>query len=251
MLRKIATFALLALLTGCAAQPVQTQPTTVTTLPVTSVPTTETTAPATTAPVTAPKAFCEVLEANGMTLQTLTQLGCNQLVTVGAEGTAAQIALYCLEDGSWQEILQCTGYVGKNGTAEQKQEGDKCTPKGLFPVLEAFYIGLPPQTLLPSFQITKDTYWVDDPASAYYNQRAEGTQNKDWRSAEHMSAYPDSYEYGFVIGYNTEAVPGAGSAIFFHVGSRPTAGCIAADRSAVLSILAALDQAQTPYIIIY
>lgn len=56
-----------------------------------------------------------------------------------------------------------------------------------------------PNTGLTTFKITNDTYRVDDPNSAYYNKRVDGTQNKDWNSAEYMIDHPTEYEYGFVI----------------------------------------------------
>ena len=149
-----------------------------------------------------------------------------------------------------QELLSCGGYVGKNGAVDEKREGDKSTPRGLYSIEQAFYFAEAPVTGLPTFQITKDTYWVDDPESKYYNKRVEGTENQDWTSAEHMYRYSKSYEYGFVVGYNVEAVPYAGSAIFFHVSDHPTAGCIATDREFVLQYLAVLDETKNPYILI-
>ena len=59
-----------------------------------------------------------------------------------------------------------------------------------------------------------------------------------------------AYRYGFVIGYNMPPVPGKGSAIFFHVGSTPTAGCIAASEDHVLALLGRLDAAGSPQILI-
>ncbi len=202
--------------------------------------------------VTAPETLTGLLAESGSDLQTLADLGCRQLITVEAQGTEAQINLYLLENDQWirQEDLSCRGYVGAAGTKAEKQEGDKATPQGLFPVTEGFYIGEAPETALPLFQITKDTYWVDDPKSQHYNKRIEGVENKDWASAEQMIQYGKAYEYGFVIGYNPEAVPYAGSAIFFHVGDRPTAGCVATDKFFVLQYLAVLSQAQKPYIFI-
>jgi L,D-peptidoglycan transpeptidase YkuD (ErfK/YbiS/YcfS/YnhG family) len=51
-----------------------------------------------------------------------------------------------------------------------------------------------------------------------------------------------SYRQAAVIDYNRpKAVPGHGSAIFFHVGGRgPTAGCIAIEESALRGILRTL-----------
>ena len=77
----------------------------------------------------------------------------------------------------------------------------------------------------------------------------EGTAEKDWNSAEHMIDY-DVYRYGFVIDYNTAAAYNAGSAIFFHISSNPTAGCIGTDESFVLGYLAKLDASANPFILI-
>ena len=254
MNRKIFSFFLAAvLLTACApATPLPSASWTETTQE-TSAPIPETTQIATLPAVTAPEALSAALAANGMSLQTLTALGCAQLVTVCADGTSAQICMYALADYAWQhqEALCCAGFVGRKGVTAQKQEGDKCTPTGLFPITQGFYIGDAVDTGLSAFPITKDTYWVDDPNSQYYNRHMEGTEQKDWRSAEHMLSHPASYACGFVIGYNTEAIPHAGSAIFLHVGTKPTAGCIATDRNSVLSLLATLDETKTPYILIY
>lgn len=246
------------LLAGCASAPaVQTKPQTTppaeSTIPTETTAPAETTIPPTTVPqITADEEFSALLAENGITLQDLDALGCKQLMAVVSDGYAATLALYNLEDYQWQrqDELSCDGYVGKNGTNPKKQEGDKCSPQGLFPILEAFYAKDAPQTGLDTFQITEGTYWVDDPNSAYYNQRVIGTENKDWRSAERMWLSPQVYKYGFVIGYNMEHIPYAGSAIFFHINDGYTAGCIATDEASLLAYLAALSASRNPYILI-
>ena len=264
MKRKIVSiFLVAALLTACGYRsPERTEESyepaqTVTETACVTVPPTEESVPPTTEPevteprITAPAALTEMLEANGSSLQELTGLACMQLVTVAVEGTEAQIDLYLLENNQWQrqELLSCGGYVGKNGAVDVKREGDKCTPRGLYSIEQAFYFAEAPVTGLPTFQITKDTYWVDDPESKYYNKRVEGTENKDWKSAEHMIAYSE-YLYGFVVDYNVTAEKGAGSAIFFHINDNPTAGCIATGEKMVLAYMAQLDKYQNPKILI-
>lgn len=182
---------------------------------------------------------------------------CGQLVVVQASGSNAQITCYQLDAGGlWQNAgLDCAGFVGKNGVSADSYEGSKMTPAGFFPVREAFYFNEVPETGLPSFQVTQNTYWVDDPDSPHYNQWVEldeaGGMEKDFDSAEHMIDYPGSYEYGFVVGFNDDpVVPGKGSAIFFHISTSATLGCIATDRQHVLDILKFLDVNQNPYILI-
>ena len=136
--------------------------------------------------------------------------------------------------------MVCSGYLGRNGTNDSKKEGDGCTPLGLYSVGSGFYIKEAPETGLDLFQITQDTYWIDDPNSQFYNQCVEGTENKDWKSAEHMISYSKEYLYGFVVDYNLAAEKGVGSAIFFHINSNPTAGCIATTEEMVRHALRAM-----------
>ena len=208
--------------------------------------------PPTEAAVTAPDDMKSVLASNGNSVEQLSALGCKQLVTVQSSGSSASINMYNLTDNVWQKdaALSCQGYVGANGVTSDMHEGGYASPRGLYSVGEAFYIYSKPQTGLATFEVTNNTYWVDDPDSKYYNKRVEGTADKDWYSAEHMIDYTTAYEYGFVINYNLEAKYNAGSAIFFHVSYRPTAGCVGTDRDYVLKYLAALDAGLNPYIII-
>jgi L,D-peptidoglycan transpeptidase YkuD (ErfK/YbiS/YcfS/YnhG family) len=234
--KKLLTLVLALLLAGCGAEEaVQT-----TWVETTAVTVTETPEPPETAQITA--ATEPALPVAGVSLPE----GCRQLLVVEAEGTEASITLYALET-DWQAVYSCRGFVGLRGVRFQKTEGDKATPAGLYPIREAFFQELCPQTGLATFGITTQTYWVDDPNCSHYNRRVEG--KGDWASAEKMADF-EEYRYGFVVGYNEACVPGAGSAIFFHVGDGPTNGCIAAEEEAVLACLALLDQRATPHIFI-
>lgn len=246
------------LLFGRPAQPPQPQDITAASTgeipPATSAqtlpPTEESTMPPTQPPAQ-PEELTQLLAAEGVTFDQLTENGCRQLICVTAHRTAAQIRYFSCREGLWEESdsLSCVGHVGTSGVREEKQEGDGATPTGLYPIREAFYIGQPPQTGLDIFEITPDTYWVDDPDSEFYNQKVEGTAAKDWNSAEHMIDYP-VYRSGFTVGYNEEAAYKAGSAIFFHIGDHPTAGCIATEEAMVLAYLEQLDRTANPYILI-
>ena len=193
-----------------------------------------------------------LLSQNGNTVDDLSAVNCSQLITVDSNGATAKINFYRLQNNQWifDNDMSCSGFVGAKGVTQDMQEGRKASPKGLYSIGDAFYINNAPATGLTSFKITKDTYWVDDPNSAYYNKRVEGTQNKDWNSAERMIEHPAEYEYGCVINYNTNAVYNAGSAIFFHVSNKPTAGCIGTSKEFVLKYLSKLNSSSNPYILI-
>jgi L,D-peptidoglycan transpeptidase YkuD (ErfK/YbiS/YcfS/YnhG family) len=176
-----------------------------------------------------------------------------QLVVVDDSDGTISTHFFELDDtNGWTELteLKAQAWGGSNGIRSKQHEGDKVTPVGQFQVLEAFYIDIEPKTGLDIFRITNDTYWVDDPDSVFYNKRIEGTDNKDWKSAEHMISYPNSYKYGFVIGYNPDCTPGLGSAVFFHVAERNTIGCVGVSEKTCLQYLAILDKDLSPYILI-
>ena len=200
-----------------------------------------------------PEALTAMLKRSLVSYEQLAGVDCRQLIVVDAKQEKASISMYvCGENGLWTDTgFNTEGYVGANGVSRESYEGSRMTPAGVFPIEEAFYIEDKPETGLPTFQITENTYWVDDVESELYNQRIELAGEKTWKSAEHMIEYPDAYKYGFVVGYNMNPVEtGRGSAIFFHIGDRATLGCVATSEEMVLAYLKKLDETMHPYIVI-
>ena len=197
--------------------------------------------------------FSGLLNKGGITIDDLNEKNIKQLIVVESNNTSASISFYEYDNEQWKgnTSLNSSGYVGSQGTTSEPSEGKAATPKGLYSIGDAFYQSDKPNTNLSSFKITSNTYWVDDPNSVYYNKRVEGTSNKDWNSAEHMSEI-GVYKYGFVINYNVNPViKGAGSAIFFHISSNnPTGGCVSAPEDKVVDYLSRLDKSKNPYILI-
>ena len=193
----------------------------------------------------------QALNTAGISQEQLIEKKVQQLIVVTSEGDRAEVSMYELENGEWCDLgLTFQGFVGKYGVSKEAKEGANMTPFGLYSVGEAFCMKEKPETGLSVFAITPDTYWVDDPASQFYNKRREGTVDKDWNSAEHMIDFPYQYEYGFDIEYNKEPiVPGKGSAIFFHINDKCTAGCVAVSREECLAYLKALKQEKHPHIL--
>lgn len=176
----------------------------------------------------------------------------NQLILVTTKGygtSKAQIQTFERNSkGGWVKVLSTSGFIGKNGFATKKVEGDGKSPRGKYSIGTAFGQKGNPGTRLPFKNITNDDVWVDDPKSSLYNtwQSKKAIQGK-WKSAEKM-AIP-SYVYGFVINYNVRRVPGAGSAIFFHVATGHTLGCTGASQKNMVDILKWIDPAKKPVII--
>ena len=199
-------------------------------------------------------ALSMILSDTGHSFDELQKNKCSQLIIVESNYNTAQLSMFEKDkNGIWNNIeeLETSGYVGAAGVSDKSFEGSWQTPKGFFPVGEAFYIHNKPTTGLESFQITQNTYWVDDPNSDYYNQKVESEGAIDWNSAEHMIDI-QNYEYGFVINFNMSPIEkGKGSAIFFHISSSPTAGCVGTSQEMVLEYLKVLDKDKNPYILTF
>ena len=182
----------------------------------------------------------------------------DHLIVVDTNDSTGTVYCYQQADnGYWWNIagdgkpLTDKCYIGENGADFVITENSKKTPLGFYQLGEGFYIDEKPSTSYPMFKITDDTYWVDDPKSKYYNQKVEGTDNKDWKSAEHMISETDAYKYGIVINYNTDpVVANAGSAIFMHCKNSTTSGCVAVPEDIMKTILEWLDKDSNAFIFI-
>lgn len=120
-----------------------------------------------------------------------------------------------------------------------KREGDRKAPAGVFPLEFSFgtrakvFQG---KSLFHYRKTSASHFWVDDSASAFYNQwvdLSDDSIRKDWNSAETLKRADGLYDLVIVVGHNRgKVVPERGSAIFLHSWSgpgRPTIGCTAMD----------------------
>jgi L,D-peptidoglycan transpeptidase YkuD (ErfK/YbiS/YcfS/YnhG family) len=183
------------------------------------------------------------------------KLACAQILLVRVQGAKAEVRCYDRPGTTaWRfnaSLGIIPGCAGRNGISASKKEGDGCTPSGLFSLGHVFGINEKPETKMPYRRVTAESFWVDDPASPHYNTWVEGGMNGGWQSAERLSDYPREYAYAVVIEYNTaDRIPGKGSAVFLHCGSKPTSGCIAVPEAELLKILRWLDPKKAPAILI-
>ena len=181
---------------------------------------------------------------------------CQQLLVVKGSETDILATLEGWEiiGGKWTKRITVPATVGKSGlaTPEVKKEGDGKTPAGLYRLERAFGYAETIKTGLTYRQATATDLWVDDAAHADYNKWV--TAPTKAKSFEDMKRKDDLYEIGAVIEYNTDpVVPGKGSAIFLHVWGgpdKPTAGCVAIEKSKLSDLLEALDRKKSPMIAI-
>lgn len=172
-------------------------------------------------------------------------------------------------DGTWrQEGRAIPVVIGRNGMrwgrgrhslpagAALKQEGDGCSPAGIFRLDAAFGPMRPEDSgarLWPWTQLTAAHAGVDDSRSRHYNRITDSSAvKKDWSSAEDMMPKSGVYRRGIVVRHNWDQLPGGGSCIFLHIRSgprSPTAGCTAMAESDVIRLLDWLDPAKKPLLV--
>ena len=151
------------------------------------------------------------------------------------------------EEGRFEEVLTTEAVSGMFGITQEKAEGDKKTPAGVYSFSMAFGLKENPGTILPYHQIREGDYYVDDSRSRYYNQLVNtGEVSKDWNSAEDLMRQAPQYNYALVIDYNPQDIPGKGSAIFLHcpkaANNTGTSGCISVPEELMKEIACQADE---------
>ncbi|MEA3492727.1 MAG: hypothetical protein U9R27_12625 [Campylobacterota bacterium] len=130
-----------------------------------------------------------------------------------------------------------------------KREGDGKAPAGIFWLKQGF--GYAPFNISYPYEVYKETdHCVDDVNSKYYNKIVDSTKiRRDYKSFEHMKFPKNFYKYGIVVDHNARAKRGAGSCIFIHIKSIPTAGCTVMSEKQMKEILRWLDYDKNPLLI--
>ena len=190
----------------------------------------------------------------GYVLARIPSSATTQLVTVGAASYGTSWATFNTfkwsgvtwvhRDGPW------AARIGQDGMAVpgQKIEGDVLTPQGTYGFSFMFGVLANPGVMFSWRHAYTYDYWDDDPASPLYNEWVDVRNQDPGASPEPMHNVP-VYDYAAVIAYNTARVPGAGSAIFLHVGDgSATAGCVSLPATRLLVVLRWLNPALHPVI---
>lgn len=137
--------------------------------------------------------------------------------------------------------------TGKGGAvpAGEKREGDGATPLGTWHIQGALLRPdriATPRTGLPWRWLRPTDGWSDDSNDPQYNRPVSHPHPY---SAEHLWREDHAYDVILLLDHNSQpVVAGSGSAIFWHLAQpdwRPTEGCIAIEREAMLQILPKLE----------
>ncbi|MEL7465598.1 MAG: L,D-transpeptidase family protein [Pseudomonadota bacterium] len=133
--------------------------------------------------------------------------------------------------------------IGRGGVSTAKREGDGATPVGAHQMLRLFYQAdrlRPPESILPTETSGPSLIWSDDPLDPAYNRGLRARAHP--YSHERMRRGDRLYDIVIETDWNASSPePGMGSAIFVHCwksARKPTAGCVAFQRSDLLWILA-------------
>tara|TARA_Y100000996_G_scaffold339043_1_gene275905 strand:+ start:247 stop:735 length:489 start_codon:yes stop_codon:yes gene_type:complete len=135
--------------------------------------------------------------------------------------------------------------LGKKGITNNKIEGDKKTPSGLFSLGNVYYRkdrNSKPITRIKTISISKKMGWCDDADSKKYNKLI-----KTSLKIRHEKLFRKDYKYDYLIpiNYNTKnIIAGKGSAIFIHLTKNysPTAGCIGIKKKDMLILLKIINK---------
>ncbi len=167
-------------------------------------------------------------------------------IAPGWDSPAGKLQLFERSGNSWKAVSGAMpALFGKNGLAWgrgvrgtdepglRKVERDWRAPAGVFELgkVYGYDAKLPEGADYPYRQVTDNDAWVDDPRSADYNKfvTIDPKSPPPWFSKEKMRGKDFAYRWLIDIRHNADPpVPGAGSAIFFHIRrgvTRPTSGC--------------------------
>ena len=140
-----------------------------------------------------------------------------------------------------------------------KRERDGKTPVGCFRLgrVYGYAPALPAGADYPYHRVTKWDAWSDDPKSPVYNRHVTVDPKKGipgWFKKARMRLGDFAYEWKIEIRHNSDPpVPGAGSAIFFHIRrgpNRTTAGCTTMAKSELMTLIKWLRADANPHYVV-
>ena len=148
-----------------------------------------------------------------------------------------------------------SGLAGQNENGLRKTERDGRAPAGIFRIgrIYTYDAQLPAGSDYPFHQVTTADAWSDDVSSPDYNRFVtipDPANPPPWFAKQKMRHNDFAYRWLVEIRHNSDpAVPGADSAIFFHIRravDRPTSGCTTMAESDLVKLIAWLRASRRP-----
>lgn len=159
------------------------------------------------------------------------------VVVEGTKGSECNVYAYERSEASqnrWILKLETPGYLGRNGMSNNRTEGDKTTPIGLFQMNTPFGQADPKNGFPESYiKVNADYVWTENTNRLVKNPKENG---------EHVgtAGYSEYYDYVIDMGYNKNAVDKKGSALFLHCHGHnraETSGCVSIEKSKMEEIM--------------
>jgi len=187
------------------------------------------------------------------------------------DSSTARMQLFQREGGTWSPAsAPVSVLLGKNGLAwgrgvagqEQaglaKRESDARAPAGLFQIgkIYTFDPVLPGGAHYPFHQVTTADAWIDDPNNPLYNRHIviDPADPPSWFESQKMRHNDPPHRWLIEIRHNADPpIPGAGSAIFFHIRRGPdrkTAGCTTMAEPAIVALIRWLREEDHPHYVL-
>jgi L,D-peptidoglycan transpeptidase YkuD (ErfK/YbiS/YcfS/YnhG family) len=196
------------------------------------------------------------------------------VVTPAWDATAGQLRRFSRgPDAAWQAVGEpfpvvvgrsgCGWGLGEHPAQPEgplKREGDGRAAAGIFTIGPAFGRADHIDTRLAYLPLDHGHWCIDLPDSPHYNQivhvenvgeQAIAGSTEPMRRDIHLD--DDQYKIGFAIGHNPANQPAAGSCIFAHLwidAHSPTAGCVGLAENSLRPLLAWLDDAAAPRLVL-
>lgn len=158
------------------------------------------------------------------------------VIVEGTGGTGCQVSAWeKLENGwDWELKLRVDGNLGYNGMSNHRVMGDKTTPIGVFQMNTPFGQDDPLEGFPSNYVKVKESHvWEDDT-----NTLVDGSEKEGERVG--TGRYAGYYDYAIDAGFNREAIPNQGSALFLHCmpeGSQFSSGCVQIPKEQMAEIM--------------
>lgn len=186
------------------------------------------------APAELSAAACGVMATFDVNLFRLPQEARMLVVVEGLAGSYCGVYAYELTGEGWMLRMCTPGIMGRNGMSSHRTVGDKTTPVGLFQLNTPFGQCAPREGFPEDYiQVNKSHVWSDS-KNRLVEDAGEG--------GEHVgrAGYAGHYDYVLDAGFNRNAVPGQGSALFLHClkeSAVDTSGCVAIPKECMAQIM--------------
>ncbi len=150
------------------------------------------------------------------------------------------------------------GVFGQEESGPKKIERDKRAPAGVFRIgkIYTFDAALPAGADYPFRTVSKADAWIDDPQLPEYNRHVvvDPANPPPWFEKQKMRHDDPPHRWLIEIRHNADPpVPGAGSAIFFHIQRGPdrtSAGCTVMAEPAIRALIQWLRAGEHPHYVL-